>query len=313
MIQGVAKVSGNAIFNVATLLGLVVAPSFGADIDHLIRIWHKEAKALPVDVVAGFDQRLKGAWVKNGERLRWSGGSEESLGQSFGRFIQQHTPLLDTANRDWRQYVDWLVWCTLEACQRPGSKKLEGGEYTVIRGEYNKLFDVAMRKAQTDLTNGCGELTDEQKQAIEAELAEARVVYAERVRELQDDFLYPGIKTRISEKQRKFVLHDFERLSFYPDCEETKQLMVRRNEAYLQQVKQFINQMPNWVLFGCLVTEVRPKMEQTKWWGKMLLRALTSDGFWPGFCAIRKGVSPPSTQQAATAPALHSTTQRSSK
>lgn len=214
------------------------------------------------------------------------GGNLETLNpdkyrRSMSRLLKDYPQL--AAGDDLKPLLRFFAWCTVRAGRQDS---LSDEQLRQAYAQARNVFERCSELAQAELTERFGDKVPELSSLLDLSFSRADAEFLARVRELQEDCLFPALRRKLVESEIEYVVHDFQNPAFYPSAEEPSALMVDARGVYRRNLTGFIARLPNWVLASILITSVRNDIEAGTPWGPVLMSAVTTDTAWPALIRL---------------------------
>lgn len=239
--------------------------------ENVARIWREESSGL-----TEMHRRLYERIVCAG--LRQTGAelpevNEEAFQASLRLFLSDpdNKWALDPGGPDYRPQrgegtIGWLAWCTVEACRRTS---LTSEERIALHAKYHALLVETLQPARSYLLDQAfPNLARDKRTAIEQALSACLKTFDQRVKTLQEDFLYPALKSDPTPKIRSNLLRCFGAqggLFVATRPSEAVPLYVRPEEAFTRMAIDELGHVDDQALFWILAMTVEKSVLNPEW------------------------------------------------
>lgn len=247
----------------STDTGPSTAPTSAPPWALVVSIWRGEAEAqgLASEHIRLYEQYMRDAFSQGD--ISFPCQEATAYRQAVRRFLAAHRKCLKSAPAvEATGTIRWLAWCTLNACER---RPLSPAERESLAAEYNDLFAGVLAEARRRMIGSPPvPLSAEGRKTIEEALENSRRVFDRRVRELQEDFLYPALKAPLTDAQRSEVLRclQFGRAETQPV---PSMPMSDREHAYVRGALSYIHHYDDSALFYILGFTMEAALPRSRW------------------------------------------------
>jgi hypothetical protein len=210
--------------------------------------------------------------VCNYGKIRFPALDAEPLEMSMDRFVAQYKEEFGKPHRA-QKVGYWLVLCVADALRRTPK---DDAERTEILQDYDQILVEVCAMIKSHVQKA---VPDEQfrkwSKPIDGGLDQMRLAVSRHIRELNQDYLCPAFKEKLTGKARENVVHRFDNPAYYPKFDPENEDDYKEGiEGVLQDS---INKIPFEAFFNC----VEKRLNYNEFWGYMHFQANDSEGFWP--------------------------------
>lgn len=239
--------------------------------ENVTRIWREESSGL-TEMHRRLYERIVCAGLQQ-TGADFSEENEEAFEASLRLFLSDpdNKWALDSGGPDYRPQrgdgtVGWLAWCTVEACRR---KSLTDQERETLHAKYHALLVETLQPARSYLLDQAfPKLARDKRTAIEQALSACLKTFDQRVKTLQQDFLYPALKSDPTPKIRRNLFRCFGAqggLFVATRPSEAVPLYVRPEEAFVRRAIDELGHVDDQALFWILAMTVEKSVLNPEW------------------------------------------------
>jgi len=194
---------------------------------------------------------------------------------SFERIIESHNRLLD--ERHIHGCARWIAWCAAEAFRRPDMSANDKLQITEGYAEFAVELTAKMRQQIMDKIPKSSQAAFAPK--LDKKFATLRHDVDVRIKELQDDFLFPAFREPLSEERKEKILKRYDLATLYPDW--AIPTTGTPDEWYQGRLESWFRDEVSGVMFLYAIGEVQPRFRFNEFWGHVTHTSISTDSMWP--------------------------------